>query len=164
MQAAAVLVHRDAPSDAAGARIDARVVLTGGDPHAVRERAAGIPSSTCSPSRSPRWTHSRSPPTASSARRSSAPSVLRAREKWRTRPGGQHRRRPHHQPDRHLERDTGRAVGRDDDFFELGGNTLFAVRIGAALRSRGLPSLRLRELYRHPTIRGTVESLTSPPL
>lgn len=50
-------------------------------------------------------------------------------------------------------------VGLDDDFFELGGNSLFAVRIGAALRARGLPSLRLRELYRHPTIRATVRSL-----
>jgi len=50
-------------------------------------------------------------------------------------------------------------VGPDDDFFELGGNSLFAVRIGAALRARGLPSPRLRELYRHPTVRGTVASL-----
>ncbi|WP_374005092.1 acyl carrier protein [Streptomyces ipomoeae] len=42
---------------------------------------------------------------------------------------------------------------------DLGGNSLFAVRVGAALRARGLPSLRLRELYRNPTIQGTVESL-----
>ena len=53
-------------------------------------------------------------------------------------------------------------VGPDDDFFELGGNSLFAVRIGAALRARGLPSLRLRELYRHPTVRGTAASLGAP--
>jgi aryl carrier-like protein len=53
-------------------------------------------------------------------------------------------------------------VNPDDDFFELGGNSLFAVRIGAALRARGLPSLRLRELYRHPTIRATAASLSTP--
>lgn len=50
-------------------------------------------------------------------------------------------------------------VGPDDDFFELGGNSLYAVRIAAALRARGLPSVRLRELYRNPTVRGTVASL-----
>jgi fumarylacetoacetate (FAA) hydrolase family protein len=50
-------------------------------------------------------------------------------------------------------------VGPDDDFFELGGNSLSAVRIGAALRARGLPSLRLPELYRHPTVRGTVANI-----
>ncbi|WP_405639713.1 phosphopantetheine-binding protein [Streptomyces sp. NBC_00019] len=49
----------------------------------------------------------------------------------------------------------GLPVGPDDDFFERGGNSLSAVRIGAALRACGLPSIRLRELYRHPTVRGT---------
>jgi acyl-CoA synthetase (AMP-forming)/AMP-acid ligase II len=47
----------------------------------------------------------------------------------------------------------GTPVGLDDDFFELGGNSLFAVRVSAALRARGLPSLPLRDLYRTPTIR-----------
>jgi acyl-CoA synthetase (AMP-forming)/AMP-acid ligase II len=37
-------------------------------------------------------------------------------------------------------------VDPDDNFFELGGNSLFAVRMSAALRARGLPSPRLREL------------------
>ncbi|GAQ60054.1 gramicidin S synthase 2 [Streptomyces scabiei] len=49
----------------------------------------------------------------------------------------------------------------DDDFFELGGNSLFAVRIAAVMRAQGLPSLRMRELYRRPTIRGTVNSLAT---
>ncbi|MBY8850412.1 non-ribosomal peptide synthetase, partial [Saccharothrix sp. MB29] len=44
-------------------------------------------------------------------------------------------------------------VGLDDDFYHLGGNSLLAVRIGAALRSRGLPSPSLRDLFRTPTIR-----------
>jgi hypothetical protein len=50
-------------------------------------------------------------------------------------------------------------VGLDDDFFELGGNSLFAVRIGARMREGGLPSLQLRELYRHPTIRSVISAL-----
>jgi aryl carrier-like protein len=53
-------------------------------------------------------------------------------------------------------------VGLDDDFFELGGNSLFAVRIGARMRERGMPPLQLRELYRHPTIRSVVSVLGEP--
>jgi hypothetical protein len=53
----------------------------------------------------------------------------------------------------------GTPVSLDDDFFELGGNSLFAVRIGTVMRAQGLPSLRMRELYRHPTIRETAMSL-----
>ncbi|MCA1191380.1 MULTISPECIES: non-ribosomal peptide synthetase [unclassified Saccharopolyspora] len=44
-------------------------------------------------------------------------------------------------------------VTLDDDFFELGGNSLFAVRITTALRERGVPAVPLRDLYRYPTIR-----------
>nr|WP_247247175.1 MULTISPECIES: phosphopantetheine-binding protein [unclassified Streptomyces] len=55
----------------------------------------------------------------------------------------------------------GTPVGPDDDFFELGGNSLFAVRIAAVMRAQGLPSLRMRELYRRPTVRGTVNSLAT---
>ncbi|MGA5899323.1 phosphopantetheine-binding protein [Streptomyces venetus] len=50
----------------------------------------------------------------------------------------------------------------DDDFFELGGDSLSAVRIGAALGSRGLPSPRRRELYRNPAVRATAASLVPP--
>ncbi|WP_285505738.1 non-ribosomal peptide synthetase [Actinokineospora sp. NBRC 105648] len=53
----------------------------------------------------------------------------------------------------------GTPVDLDDDFFELGGNSLLAVRIGAALRARGLPPIRLRDLYRHPTIREVLATL-----
>lgn len=55
-------------------------------------------------------------------------------------------------------------VGPDDDFFELGGNSLFAVRIAAKIRERGLPALPLRTIYRHPTVRGLAEAArTRPP-
>ena len=44
-------------------------------------------------------------------------------------------------------------VGPDDDFFELGGNSLLAVRIAAEVRERLLPAMPIRVLYRHRTIR-----------
>ena len=52
----------------------------------------------------------------------------------------------------------GTEVGVDDDFFDLGGNSLLAVRLGSAMRAGGLPDVRLRELYRHPTISSLVAS------
>jgi amino acid adenylation domain-containing protein len=47
----------------------------------------------------------------------------------------------------------GRQVELDDDFFKLGGNSLHAVRVGAAMRDRGWPSVPIREIYRNTTIR-----------
>jgi amino acid adenylation domain-containing protein len=45
----------------------------------------------------------------------------------------------------------GREVGSEDNFFDLGGNSLLAVRTVAALRDIGFTHLPIRELYRHPT-------------
>jgi hypothetical protein len=50
----------------------------------------------------------------------------------------------------------GAEVGIDDDFFELGGNSLLAVRLNTALRSRELPAVPLRDFYLNPTVRGMV--------
>ncbi|MFF6779759.1 amino acid adenylation domain-containing protein [Streptomyces sp. NPDC012510] len=165
VRAAAVLVHRDDPSDAAGARIDAYVVLTGGDPHAVRERAAGIlpeymlPATVTALDTLPLTGNGKL-----DASKLPAPTVQRPP----TRHGGPAGDDTADAADADgliaglteiWSEVLGVPVGPDDDFFELGGNSLFAVRIGAALRARGLPSPRLRELYRHPTIRGTVASL-----
>ena len=47
----------------------------------------------------------------------------------------------------------GVAAGPDDDFFELGGNSLLAIRITAAMRDRGWPSLTVKEIYLNPTVR-----------
>jgi hypothetical protein len=44
-------------------------------------------------------------------------------------------------------------VGPDDNVFELGGNSLYAIRVGTALRERGLPALPMRRSTR---IRGSV--------
>ncbi|MFC9249374.1 amino acid adenylation domain-containing protein [Streptomyces sp. NPDC057136] len=53
------------------------------------------------------------------------------------------------------------AVGPDDNFWDLGGNSLYAIRIGAAARERGLPPVPLRQLYLTPTIRTLSEALTT---
>ncbi|MFF3210152.1 amino acid adenylation domain-containing protein [Streptomyces sp. NPDC002886] len=55
----------------------------------------------------------------------------------------------------------GPEVGPDDDFFELGGNSLLAVRLSAALRREGLPPVPLRDLYLQPTAALLVEHLTA---
>jgi len=54
-------------------------------------------------------------------------------------------------------------VGPDDDFFDLGGNSLIAIRIAARSRERRLPTMSLRTLYQHPTVRGLVEAIRTRP-
>ncbi|GAA3776475.1 hypothetical protein GCM10022403_009090 [Streptomyces coacervatus] len=160
VRTAAVLVRRDGPAGAATARIDAYVTLSaGGNPAGVRERAAGIlpeymlPATVTALDALPLTANGKldaaklpAPAVLRPPRRDTAPAAPAAddltvslTEIWSD--------------------VLGVPVDPDDDFFELGGNSLFAVRIGAALRARGLPSLRLRELYRHPTVRETVASL-----
>lgn len=46
----------------------------------------------------------------------------------------------------------GCSVKKDDNFFNLGGNSLYAVRIAFAMSEAGLPELPLKELYTHQTI------------
>ncbi|MFF7877657.1 amino acid adenylation domain-containing protein [Streptomyces californicus] len=157
--AAAVVVHRDDPADPATARLDAYVVPAGGtaaaDLQGLRKRAAGIlpehmvpatvtaldalpltPNGKLDAARLPAPVRSASP----SARPAPEPDgtgdtalANALREIWET--------------------VLNTPVGLDDDFFELGGNSLFAVRISAALRARGLKPVPLRDLYRTPTIR-----------
>ncbi|MFD7734377.1 non-ribosomal peptide synthetase [Kitasatospora phosalacinea] len=55
----------------------------------------------------------------------------------------------------------GPEVGPDDDFFDLGGNSLLAVRLSAALRRAGLQSVPLRDLYLQPTAARLAEHLTA---
>lgn len=159
---AAVVVRRVDPADAATARIDAYVVLSaGGGPGAVRKQAAGIlpdhmlPTTVTSldalpltangkldAARLPAPAAPRSPVRDTVPVTGDADLTERLREIW--------------------SEVLGVPVSLDDDFFELGGNSLFALRIGAALRAQGLPLLRLRELYRRPTIRETVSGLATP--
>uniref|UniRef100_UPI000BF22245 amino acid adenylation domain-containing protein n=1 Tax=Streptomyces sp. st115 TaxID=1828047 RepID=UPI000BF22245 len=51
------------------------------------------------------------------------------------------------------------AVGPDDDFWDLGGNSLYAIRIGTLARERGLPEVPLRQLYLTPTLGALSEAL-----
>ncbi|MEV1046929.1 amino acid adenylation domain-containing protein [Streptomyces sp. NPDC049916] len=51
------------------------------------------------------------------------------------------------------------SVGRDDNFWDLGGNSLYAIRIGTLARERGLPEVPLRQLYLTPTLGGLSEAL-----
>lgn len=50
-------------------------------------------------------------------------------------------------------------VGLDDDFFTLGGNSLLGVQLFAAMRSVGLPTPPLQQLYLNRTVRGLAEVL-----
>ncbi|GGP79772.1 non-ribosomal peptide synthetase [Saccharothrix coeruleofusca] len=158
VRAAAVVVRRDDPRDAATTRIDAYVVLAEGAPRetsGVRGRAAAIlpdymvPSTVTALDALPLTTNgkldaAKLPPPVVTAKPVDAPTgdddlAARLREVWGA--------------------VLGVPVGLDDDFFELGGNSLFAVRIGARMREGGLPPLHLRELYRHPTIRSVVAAI-----
>ncbi|MET8982222.1 amino acid adenylation domain-containing protein [Streptomyces sp. NPDC004539] len=153
---AAVTVHHHNPDDPASARIHAHVVLTpGSDPHAVRRRAAEILPEHMLPAT---VTALDALPLTANGKLDTAklPAPRTRQVPAPPAPGA----------DDLTARLTriwsdvlGTPVGPDDDFFELGGNSLFAVRITAALREQGLPALRLRELYRHPTIRETATAL-----
>jgi amino acid adenylation domain-containing protein len=150
---AAVLVRHEDPADAATARIDAYVVLSSGrDPATVRERAAGILPEYMLPATV--TTLDALPLTANGkldGTKLPVPAVLHPRGRKAASAAADDLTVSMTE----IWSDVlGVPVGPDDDFFELGGNSLFAVRIGAALRARGLPSLRLRDLYRHPTVRG----------
>ncbi|WP_009472791.1 non-ribosomal peptide synthetase [Rhodococcus sp. JVH1] len=50
-------------------------------------------------------------------------------------------------------------VSLDDNLFELGGNSLCAIKADSMMRRLGLPALPMRELYRHPSIRGICGTL-----
>ncbi|MEW2625541.1 non-ribosomal peptide synthetase [Streptomyces sp. NPDC048106] len=51
------------------------------------------------------------------------------------------------------DRATGLEAGLDENFFDVGGNSLLAARLVTALRESGLPSARLADIYRHQTPR-----------
>ncbi|WP_079195520.1 non-ribosomal peptide synthetase [Streptomyces acidiscabies] len=153
VRTAAVVVH----GDGSAARIDAYVVLAGladGNARAVRERAANLlpdhmlPATVTALETLPLTPNGKLDQAALPAPHPASPTpptpstdtlADRLRAIWTD--------------------VLGTPVGLDDDFFELGGNSLSAVRITAALRAAGLPAPRLRDLYRHPTVRATAASL-----
>ncbi|NEA07580.1 amino acid adenylation domain-containing protein, partial [Streptomyces sp. SID10692] len=158
--AAAVVVHRDDPADPATARLDAYVVPAGGtaaaDLQGLRKRAAGIlPEHMVPATVTALDTLPLTPNGKLDAARLPAP--VRSSSTTTARPAPE----PDGTGDTALagalreiwETVLNTPVGLDDDFFELGGNSLFAVRISAALRARGLKPVPLRDLFRTPTIR-----------
>ncbi|MFJ9107139.1 amino acid adenylation domain-containing protein [Streptomyces sp. NPDC102283] len=50
-------------------------------------------------------------------------------------------------------------IGPDDGFWDLGGNSLYAIRIATLARERGLPGIPLRQLYLTPTLGALSEAL-----
>ncbi|MEV6958267.1 amino acid adenylation domain-containing protein [Streptomyces sp. NPDC051207] len=161
--AAAVVLNRADPDDAATAQLDAYVVMDGDDTASVRQRASRflpeymVPSTVTALDRMPLTTNGKldtrrlpkpaQPAKATPEPQATAPSKTpEARTPAR---GGTFE-------DALLEvwqEVLGVPVGPDDNFFDLGGNSLLAMRVGAALRRRGGPTVAMRDLYLRPTIR-----------
>ncbi|MER5705323.1 non-ribosomal peptide synthetase [Micromonospora sp. NPDC002296] len=57
------------------------------------------------------------------------------------------------------QRVLGAEVGPEDNFFDLGGNSLLALRLLRELRDQGLADLTPRHLYLHQTVRGLAEAI-----
>ncbi|MFF7976474.1 amino acid adenylation domain-containing protein [Streptomyces sp. NPDC007905] len=160
VRAAAVVVRRADGNRTTDARIDAYVVLDGGsgeDLAVVRKRAASVlpdymvPATVTELSALPLTTSGKvdvarlpAPTLTSRAAQDDSSTAddglaARLRELWTEL--------------------LGVPIGLDDDFFEVGGNSVLAVRSSAMMRAEGLPTLRLRQFYRHPTIRAVVAAL-----
>ena len=150
VRAAAVVLRQEDPADAATARLDAYVVLESGTATEVRGRAARllpehmVPAAVTALDALPLTPNGKLdvamlPAPVAVEVEEGGDLTARLRAIWSTVLGAE--------------------VGLDDDFFDLGGNSLLAVRLGSAMRAGGLPDVRLRELYRHPTISSLVASL-----
>ena len=153
MTAAAVVLRVD-PADLTGARLDAYVVLRdgSGDSEQARRHAArflpdymvpatvtALPALPLTPNG--KVDHARLPdplgmrPRAQPASDRPADNLADAvRSAW--------------------EAVFGIQVEMDDDFFAMGGNSLLAVRLSAALQAAGLPAVTVPQLYRSRTVNG----------
>ncbi|MGA5096565.1 amino acid adenylation domain-containing protein [Streptomyces lavendulocolor] len=162
--AAAAVVLRQKPGDAAGARLDAYVVLRGGDgapgpdgtapaagteevrrhaarflpEHMVPSTVTALPALPLTPNG--KIDTSRLPEPLAGVRTTPAAADEEAGD-LETRLRGV------------WEKVFGFRVGPDDDFFTLGGNSLLAVRLLAALREAAMPVFPLPQLYLHRTVR-----------
>jgi hypothetical protein len=149
--AAAVMLRQVDPQDAATGRLDAYVVLSGGSTVGVRERAARLlpdhmlPSTVTALPALPMTANGKTDlaalpePAAPTSRGTEDPAD--------------------HEDDLSGELLTlweqlfGFTVSLSDSFWELGGNSLLAVRMASMMRQRGLPPLQIRVLYLNPTVR-----------
>ncbi|MFD7381293.1 amino acid adenylation domain-containing protein [Streptomyces anulatus] len=174
VSAAAVTVTGGASGDAAAVRIDAYVVPAPGavpDPGSVRDRAARllpphmVPATVTSLPALPLTANGKLDPArlpAPGARRPPAPTALPAPPAPAA--GAAEAAEAAEAPAAVLAgiwRDVFgvEEIGPDDDFWDLGGNSLYAIRIGTLARERGLPGVALRQLYLTPTLGALSEAL-----
>ncbi|MGY3680972.1 aryl carrier-like protein [Streptomyces sp. TE33382] len=181
--AAAVVLNRADPADPATARLDAYVVLEGEDTAAVRQRAARylpeymVPSTVTALDRMPLTTNGKLDPgrLPEPAPAAVAPTAVAEATgvtgvtgaTGADSAGGTDAAAASGDPGRAEPEDEftavlldiwqdvlGVPVGPDDNFFDLGGNSLLAMRVGAALRRHGGGfTVAMRDLYMFPTIR-----------
>ncbi|MFB6709780.1 amino acid adenylation domain-containing protein [Streptomyces sp. NPDC056333] len=160
--AAAVTVSGDAFLDAAGVRIDAYVVLAAdpvGTADDIRRRAAKLlpehmlPASVTALKRLPLTPNGKldpsglpAPPAPAEALADAPPATTAPTDPFAELTGI-------------WESVLGVPVGPDDNFFDLGGNSLYAIRLATAMRERGLPPVPLRRLYLSPTVRSLSEAV-----
>jgi amino acid adenylation domain-containing protein len=162
VDAAAVVLRQDDPADAATGRLDAYVVLADGAVPRVQDHLARMlpdymrPATVTALPALPTTTNGKvdvaalpapvlATPGAAAAAEGSAPAADGLSDDlldvW--------------------EKVFGFPVAMTDDFFALGGNSLLAVRMAAAMRERGLPALHPRTLYLHSTVGRLAEALRS---
>ncbi|MEV0126720.1 non-ribosomal peptide synthetase [Streptomyces sp. NPDC050703] len=157
VRAAAVVVGSAGGGGSSGTRLDAYVVLDGGDVRAVREHATAVlpeymvPSTVTELAALPLTTSGKvdvarlpAPEITTGRTQNSTPTADDALAAWLQ---------------ELWARLLGVPIGVDDDFFEAGGNSVIAVKSSAAMRAEGIPTLRLREFYRNPSIRQVVAAL-----
>ena len=150
--AAAVLLRQDG-TDAATARLDGYVVLSGGGSvEQVREHAARflpehmVPSTLTALPALPLTPNGKL-----DQARLPEPITATALDGDLAGEGGQDLEAKLHAV---WQQVFGFRVGFDDDFFTLGGNSLLGVQLFAAMRAAGLPTPPLRQLYLNRTVRG----------
>ena len=165
--AAAVVVHRGSRGDAADIRLDAYVVLQSGELADLRQRVARVLPDYMTPAtitlmpilpltENGKLDPKRLPPPVLTGQSHATARVTAT---------GEGDREPPLAPDLKVQlRDIWRQVlkvevGLADSFFDLGGNSLYAVQIASMMRDQGLPRLPLRELYLRQTIDGVATFL-----
>jgi amino acid adenylation domain-containing protein len=166
--AVAVAVNQNAAGDPASARIDAYVVLKAGTVASVRQRVVRIlpehmvPTTVTALAKLPLTANGKldatrlSPPAFTALAPFAAPSTAAATEA--SRDGSRASKTSEQGHETALQRIwsnvLGVDVGVDDNFFDVGGNSLYAVRIAAMMRESRIGNMPIRELYVRQTIRG----------
>ena len=182
VSAAAVVLNRADPDDPATAQLDAYVVMDGDDTAAVRQRSAKflpeymVPATVTALDRMPLTTNGKLDTKKLPKPAPAAAAVPRTTATASTAPpspagpaAGADAPADTAAPADDFEKVLldvwqevlGVPVGPDDNFFDLGGNSLLAMRMGTALRRRGSFTVAMRDLYLNPTIRQLAQKRSS---